>query len=180
MEIFHSHPSLFPGRHFLLPLSSSTSRRSPPTATAASVGAQGRQQKLHGRRAPFHGRASLPPAHRSTSLRSASLTRCPCSRRAQLHLPVLSSSPCPAPPSSPWPSTSMAGTPLPWCPTAARLGALLHLAQRLLLLPHGLPIPLVPLLPHNSSGSQSPATSSSSSPMAPSAGSSLPLQCSST
>jgi hypothetical protein len=106
---------------------------------------QGHQQKLHGRRAPFHGRASLPPAHRSTSLRSASLTRRPCSRRAQLHLPVLSSSPCPAPPSSPWPSTSMAGAPLPWCPMAARLGALLHLAQRLLLLPHGLPIPLVPL-----------------------------------
>jgi hypothetical protein len=41
LEIFHSHPSLFPGRHFLLPLSSSTSRRSPPTATAASAGAPG-------------------------------------------------------------------------------------------------------------------------------------------
>jgi hypothetical protein len=41
LEIFHSHPSLFPGRHFLLPLSSSTSRRRPPTATAASVGAPG-------------------------------------------------------------------------------------------------------------------------------------------
>jgi hypothetical protein len=41
LEIFHSHPSLFPGRHFLLPLSSSTSHRSPPTATAASAGAPG-------------------------------------------------------------------------------------------------------------------------------------------
>jgi hypothetical protein len=38
LGIFHSHPSIFPSSHFLLPLSSSTSRRNPPTAAAASAG----------------------------------------------------------------------------------------------------------------------------------------------
>jgi hypothetical protein len=97
LEIFHSHPSLFPGRHFLLPCLLLPRAGVLPRQQQPAQELQGRQQKLHGRRAPFHGRASLPPAHRSTSLRSASLTRRPCSRRAQLHLPVLSSSPCPAP-----------------------------------------------------------------------------------
>ena len=145
LEIFHSHPSLFPGRHFLLPLSSSTSRRSPPTATAASAGAPGSPAE-----APWPP-SSLPwpgipssgaPKHlpalslsNSASLQQASSAPPPCAQLISL----------PSAPSSPWPSTSMAGDPLPWCPMAARLGALLHLAQRLLLLPHGLPIPLVPL-----------------------------------
>jgi hypothetical protein len=43
LEIFHSHPSFFPGRHFLLSLSSSPSRSRHPTAAAA------------GSRAPLHG-----------------------------------------------------------------------------------------------------------------------------
>ena len=52
MGIFHSHPSIFPSRHFLLPLSSSTSHRNPPTATAASAGAPGSPAASLGRRAP--------------------------------------------------------------------------------------------------------------------------------
>ena len=64
MEIFHSHPSFFPGRHFLLSLSSSPSRSRHPTAAAA-----GSRAPLHGALLPFF---FLKPAGTSLySLRAA-------------------------------------------------------------------------------------------------------------
>ena len=70
MEIFHSHPSFFPGRHFLLSLSSSPSRSRHPTAAAA-----GSRAPLHGALLPFF---FLKPAGTSLySLRAAAAMALP-------------------------------------------------------------------------------------------------------
>jgi hypothetical protein len=97
LGIFHSHPSIFPSRHFLLPLSSPTSRRNPPTATAASAGAP----RVASRSFSLWSPSSLP--------RLASLLPSAPSCRGELHL---CSSRAPPQPWRPSPATPLCSSPL--------------------------------------------------------------------
>jgi hypothetical protein len=92
LAVFHSHPSLFPGRHFLLSLSSSTSRSSPPTAAGAPRPPMA--AKLPQRRRPpllptaAAGRQPLLPQRAGSSAPFLSMARAPFffqSRRSSSH-----------------------------------------------------------------------------------------------